>query len=156
MWSEHAHVRIAERISIGESHMSHQALFAGLVIDEHDRPLEVAMVGDEAAYIIDDDGFRRHIDAAYIDRQVLTILQEQINANKDVVEQGIMKAVGSDDLFTKAAIDKSIENFDQVLERGLPQEALQWLGLMGFRIVVNLHGDVIKLDQPGAIDEGDE
>ena len=136
--------------------MSHQALFAGLVIDEHDRPLEVAMVGDEAAYIIDDDGFRRHIDAAHIDRQVLTILQEQINANKDVVEQGIMKAVGSDDLFTKAAIDKSIENFDQVLERGLPQEALQWLGLMGFRIVVNLHGDVIKLDQPGAIDEGDE
>ena len=136
--------------------MSHQALFAGLVIDENDRPLDVAMVGDEAAYVIDDDGFRRHIDAAQIDRQVLTILQEQINANKDMVEQGIMKAVGSDDLFTKAAIDKSIENFDQVLERGLPQDALQWLGLMGFRIVVNLHGDVIKLDQPGTIDESGE
>jgi hypothetical protein len=136
--------------------MSHQALFAGLVIDEHDRPLDVAMVGNEAAYIIDDDGFHRHIDAAQIDRQVLAILQEQINANKDMVEQGIMKAVGSDDLFTRAAINKSIENFDQVLERGLPQDALQWLGLMGFRIVVNLHGDVIKLDQPGAIDEGDE
>jgi len=136
--------------------MSHQALFAGLVIDEKDRPLDVAMVGGDAAYVIDDDGFHRHIDAAQIDRQVLTILQEQINANKDMVEQGIMKAVGSDDLFTKAAIDKSIENFDQVLERGLPQDALQWLGLMGFRIVVNLHGDVIKLDQPGAIDESGE
>jgi hypothetical protein len=136
--------------------MSHLALFAGLVIDEQDRPLGVAMVGDEAAYVIDDDGFLRHIDAAQIDRQVLTILQEQINANKDVVEQGIMKAVGSDDLFTKAAIDKSIENFDQVLERGLPQDAVQWLGLMGFRIVVNLHGDVIRLDQPGTIDESDE
>lgn len=136
--------------------MSHQALFAGLVIDEHDRPLDVAMVGSEAAYVVDDDGFRRHIDAAQIDRQVLTILQEQINANKDLVEQGIMKAVGSDDLFTKAAIDKSIENFDQVLERGLPQDALQWLGLMGFRIVVNLHGDVIKLDQPGTIDGSGE
>jgi hypothetical protein len=133
--------------------MSHQALFAGLVIDENDRPLDVARVGSEAAYVIDDDGFRRHIDAAQIDRQVLTILQEQINANKDVVEQGIMKVVGSDDLFTKAAIDKSIENFDQVLERGLPPNALQWLGMMGFRIVVNLHGEVIKLDQPGAIDE---
>ena len=136
--------------------MSHQALFAGLVIDEQDRPLGVAMVGNEAAYVIDDDGFHRHIDAAQIDRQVLTLLQDQINANKDVVEQGIMKAVGSDDLFTKAAIDKSIENFDQVLERGLPQDALQWLGMMGFRIVVNLHGDVIKLDQPGAVDESDE
>ena len=136
--------------------MSHLALFAGLVIDEHDRPLDVAMVGNDAAYVIDDDGFHRHIDAAQIDRQVLTLLQEQINANKDMVEQGIMKAVGSDDLFTKAAIDKSIENFDQVLERGLPQDALQWLGLMGFRIVVNLHGEVIKLDQPGAIDESGE
>jgi hypothetical protein len=136
--------------------MSHQALFAGLVIDEHDRPLDVAMVGEEAAYVIDDDGFLRHIDAAHIDRQVLTILQDQINANKDMVEQGIMKTIGSDDLFTKAAIDKSIENLDQVLERGLPPEALQWLGLMGFRIVVNLHGEVIKLDQPGTIDEGDE
>ncbi len=136
--------------------MSHQALFAGLVIDENDRPLEVVMVGNEAAYVIDDDGFRRHIDAAVIDRQVLTILQEQINANKDAVEQGIMKAVGSDDLFTKAAIDKSIENFDQVLELGLPPDARQWLGMMGFRIVVNLHGDVLKLDQPGAIDESGE
>lgn len=136
--------------------MSHQALFAGLVIDEHNRPLDVAMVGNEAAYVIDDDGFRRHIDAAQIDRQVLAILQEQINANKDAVEQGIMQVVGSDDLFTKAAIDKSIENFDQVLERGLPPDALQWLGLMGFRIVVNLHGEVVKLDQPGVIDEGDE
>ena len=118
--------------------------------------IHVALVGSEAAYVIDDDGFRRHIDAAQIDRQVLTILQNQIKANQDAVEQGILKVVGSDDLFTKAAIDQTIENFDQVLERGLPQDALQWLGLMGFRIVVNLHGEVIKLDQPGAIDESGE
>ena len=136
--------------------MGHQALFAGLVIDENNWPLDVAMIGGEAAYVIDDDGFRCHIDAAQIDRQVLTILQNQIKANKDAVEQGIMKVVGSDDLFTKAAINQTIENFDQVLERGLPQDALQWLGLMGFRIVVNLHGEVIKLDQPGTIDESDE
>jgi hypothetical protein len=136
--------------------MSHQALFAGLVIDENDRPLDVTLVGSEAAYVIDDDGFRRHIDAAQIDRQVLTLLQSQIIANKDAVEQGIMKVVGSDDLFTKAAIDQSIENFDQVMERGLPPDALQWLGMMGFRIVVNLHGEVIRLDQPGAIDESGE
>ncbi len=136
--------------------MSHQALFAGLVIDEHDRPLEVAMVGNEAAYVIDDDGFRRHIDATVIDRQVLNILQEQIEANKPAVEEGLMKVMGSEDIFTKAAIDKSLNNFDQVLGQSLPPDALQWLGMMGFRIVVNLHGDVIKLDQPGAIDEGDE
>ncbi len=136
--------------------MSHQALFAGLVIDENNRALEVAMVGNDAAYVIDDDGFRRHIDAAQIDRQVLNILQEQIEANKPAVEEGIMKVMGSEDIFTKAAIDKSLNNFDQVLGQGLPPDALQWLGMMGFRIIVNLHGDVIKLDQPGTIDEGDE
>ena len=136
--------------------MSHQALFAGLVIDENNRALEVAMVGNDAAYVIDDDGFRRHIDAAQIDRQVLNILQEQIEANKPAVEEGIMKVMGSEDIFTKAAIDKSLNNFDQVLGQGLSPDALQWLGMMGFRIIVNLHGDVIKLDQPGTIDEGDE
>lgn len=136
--------------------MSHQALFAGLVIDENNRTLEVAMVGNDAAYVIDDDGFKRHIDAEQIDRQVLNILQEQIEANKPAVEEGLMKAMGSEDIFTKAAIDKSLNNFDQVLGQGLPPDALQWLGMMGFRIVVNLHGEVVKLDQPGTIAEGDE
>lgn len=134
----------------------HQALFAGLVVDEDGRPLDVAYVGAEAAYVMDDDGFRRHIDAAHIDGQVLRALQEQIDANRDAVEEGLMKVMGREDLFTKAAIDKSIENFDQVLARGLPPEALQWLGLMGFRIVVDRHGDVLRLDQPGMIDPSDE
>ena len=136
--------------------MSNKALFAGLVIDEAGRPLDVALIGSEAQYVIDDDGFRRHIDAEQIDRQVLQLIQDQINANKEAVEQGMMKVMGSDDLFTKAAIDKSIENIDQVLEHGLPDDARQWLGMMGFHIVVNLHGDVIKMESPGVVDDSDE
>jgi hypothetical protein len=137
--------------------MSNKALFPGVVVDEQNRPLEVSMIGDEAQYVIDDNGFHRHIDAASIDRQVLNELQGQIEANKDLVEQQMMKMMGKEDLFTKAAIDQSLGNMDQVLERGLPDGALQWLGMMGFKIVVNLHGEVIKFDQPGAIDDsGDE
>lgn len=136
--------------------MSNKALFAGLVIDEAGRPLEVDLVGNDATYVIDDDGFKRHIDAEQIDRQVLDVLKAQIEANKSAVEEGMMKVMGSEDIFTKAAIDKSLNNFDQVLAQGLPADALQWLGMMGFRIVVNLHGDVVKLDQPGVIDESDE
>jgi len=136
--------------------MSNKALFTGLVIDEAGRPLDVALIGSEAQYVIDDDGFRRHIDAEQIDRQVLQLIQDQINANKEAVEQGMMKVMGSDDLFTKAAIDKSIENIDQVMERGLPDDARQWLGMMGFHIVVNLHGDVIKMESPGVVDDSDE
>ena len=113
----------------------------------------MATVGGEAQYVIDDDGFLRHIDSALIDRQVLEVISEQINANKDVVEEGMMKMLGSDDLFTKAAIDVSIKNIDQVLERGIPDDARMWLGMMGFRIVVNVHGEVIKFDVPGTATE---
>jgi hypothetical protein len=136
--------------------MSNKALFAGLVMDENGRPLEVASIGDEAQYVIDDNGFRRHIDAETIDRQVLTQLQSQIEANKDAVEQGLMKMMGSEDIFTKAAIDKSIQNMDQVLQQGLPEDARQMLGMMGFRVVVNYHGEVLRIDQPGVADDSDE
>jgi hypothetical protein len=136
--------------------MHHQALFAGLVVDEADRPLEVTSLGGEAQYVIDDEGFHRHIDAVDVDRQVLNAIREQVQSNKELVEQGMMQMIGSDDLFTKAMIDQSIDNFDQVLERGLPPEALQWLGVMGFRIVVDVHGEVIKIEQPGLIDDSGE
>ena len=136
--------------------MSNKALFAGLVMDENGQPLEVAHLGDEAQYVLDDNGFRRHIDAEVIDRQVLAQLQEQIEANKDAVEQGIMKMMGSEDIFTKAAIDKSIQNMDQVLKQGIPDDARQMLGMMGFRVVVNYHGEVLRIDQPGVADDSDE
>jgi hypothetical protein len=136
--------------------MSNKALFTGLVIDENGQPLEVAVIGGEAQYVVNDDGFRRHIDAEAIDRQVLAVFQGQIEANKTAVEEGIMKMVGSEDIFTKAAIDKSIQNFDQILQVGLPPDALQMLGMMGLRIVVNYRGEIVRIDQPGTSDDSDE
>jgi hypothetical protein len=128
--------------------MGGKAVFEGLVFDELGRTLGVAKVGGEAQYVIDDDGFLRHIDAASVDRQVLEAIGEQINANKEIVEEGIMRMLDNYDLFTKAAIDASIKNIDQVLERGIPDDARMWLGMMGFRVVVNMHGEVVKFDMP--------
>ncbi len=136
--------------------MSDKALFAGLVVDENGQPLEMVITGDEAQYVLNDNGFRRHIDAEIVDRQVLEQLQSQIEANKDAVEEGIMKMMGSEDLFTKAAIDKSIKDMDQVLKQGLPDDARQMLGMMGFRVVVNYHGEVVRVDQPGIVDDSDD
>ncbi len=136
--------------------MSNKALFAGLVIDENGAPLETTYLGDEAQYVLDDNGFRRHIDAETVDRQVLAQLQGQIEANKEAVEEGIMKMMGSEDIFTKAAIDRSIKDMDQVLQQGIPDEARQMLGMMGFRVVVNYHGEVVRIEQPGATDDSDE
>jgi hypothetical protein len=136
--------------------MSNKTLFAGLVVDENGQPLETTYLGEEAQYVLDDNGFRRHIDAEAVDRQVLAQLQGQIEANKEAVEEGIMKMMGSEDIFTKAAIDKSIKDMDQVLKQGLPDDARQMLGMMGFRVVVNYHGEVVRIDQPGVADDSDE
>jgi len=136
--------------------MSNKALFAGLVIDENGHPLETTSLGEDAQYVLDDNGFLRHIDAEAVDRQVLAHLQGQIEANKEAVEEGIMKMMGSEDIFTKAAIDKSIKDMDHVLQQGIPDDARQMLGMMGFRVVVNYHGEVLRIDQPGVADDSDE
>lgn len=141
--------------------MSKTALFAGLVVDEGDRSLETAMVGEEAFYIVDDDGFRRHVPAEEIDKTVLAELRDQIMENRDAVTQGALQMMGADDLFSKAMIDSSLNNIDsnfaKLMDQGLPEQARQWLGMLGFRIVVNYHGEVVRMDSPGVAgtDEGE-
>jgi hypothetical protein len=60
----------------------------------------------------------------------------------------MMAMLGKDDLFTKAMIDSSIENIDLLIEQGLPDDARTWLGMFGFRIIVDVHGDVVRTDLP--------
>jgi hypothetical protein len=125
-----------------------QALFVGLVFNEENEPAEVAYVGNEPNYVIPDAGFRRHVDSKYVDRQVLRWLQGQISANRELVTEGMLAMLGKDDLFTKAMIDASIQNIDQLIEQGLPDDARSWLGMFGFRIIVDIHGDVIRTELP--------
>ncbi len=37
--------------------MANQALFEGLIYDEYDQPVRVSHVGEEAYYVVDDEGF---------------------------------------------------------------------------------------------------
>jgi hypothetical protein len=137
------------------SQAGRQALFGGLVHNEENEAAPVAYVGDDPHYVILDGDFRRHVASEYVDRQVLAWLQEQIFANRDIVTEGILDMLGKDDLFTKAMIDASIQNIDQLIEQGLPDDARTWLGMFGFRIIVDVHGEVIRTDVP-AQEEPDE
>lgn len=139
--------------------MARQTLFAGLVYDEHEVLVESVAVGAEAFYVIDDNGFRRHIDAEEVDRQVLGIFLEQLQDNKEMAVEQALKFLGKDDLFTKAAIDASMRNIDmdQIIAQGIPEQARNMMGMLGFRIIINLHGEVVGLDQPSAPDDfGDQ
>jgi hypothetical protein len=135
------------------------AIFAGLVFNEAGEPAEIAVVGGEPCYVILDAGFRRHVEAEAIDRQVLEWLQQQIASNQELVSEGVMALVGEDDLFTKAMIDASIKDLDRQMEQlraqGLPEGARTWLGMLGFRVVVDVHGQVVDLDAPSVADVDD-
>jgi len=136
------------------------ALFAGLVFSEQDEPAEVVYVGAVPHYVILDDGFRRHVEAETVDRQVLELLRQQILSNRELVTQGMLAMLGKDDLFTKAMIDASVQNIDRhvdvLFEQGLPEDTRTWLGMLGFKVVVNVHGEVVRLDAPGQEDWGGE
>ena len=136
--------------------MSGQALFEGLVYDEEENLLSTTQIGGEAFYIVDDDGFMRHINAEEVDRQVLGFFLKQLEDNKDVAVDQALSMLGKDDLFTKAAIDAQLRNvdMDQIIAQGLPLQARNMLGMLGFRVSINLHGEVTGINQPSTPDEG--
>jgi hypothetical protein len=138
--------------------MAKQALFSGLVADEYGNPVEVAYVGGESFYVIDDDGFKRHIESELVDRQVLEQFGEYIRGNEDLISEGTMKAIGQEDIFTKAIIDSSLKDlekqFDQLLASGLPEDLRAWMGMLGFGVRIDVQGNVIEIKQPSAPDEG--
>ena len=132
------------------------ALFSGLIQDENGNPVDAVMVGDVPNYVVEDDGFRRHVESEGVDRQVIALLREQFMAHRELATEAMLQMMGKDDLFTKAMIDASIQNMDKVLAQGLPDGARAWLGMLGFRVIINTHGDVVRLDMPEQYETFDE
>jgi len=132
-----------------------KALFEGLVVDEFDRPVEVTFVGDEPMYVVDDNGFRRHIPAEQVDRQVLHSMAEMIEGHEELISAQAAKMLGQDDIFSVALIAQQLKDierqFDTLLESGIPAEARAYMGMMGFKIRINVHGEVLEVEQPGMI-----
>jgi len=140
--------------------MPKQPLFAGLVIDEAGRPAETAYVGNEPCYVLDDAGFRRHISSEGIDRQVLQHLQDLMKGSEELISEQTAKMLGQEDVFSVAAIAQQLKNmdkqFDILLQQGIPEDARAYLGMMGFKVVVDYQGKVLRVEQPGAIDDDEE
>ena len=137
--------------------MPRQALFAGLVMDESDHVVETTYVGDEPFYVINDAGFRRHIAAEQVDRQVLKHMQEMMKGSEGYISEQTAKMLGQEDIFTKAMIENQLKNMDQqfdaLMQQGIPEEGRAYLGMLGFKVVINLHGEVVRVEQPSAADD---
>lgn len=142
--------------------MPKQAVFAGLVTDEFGKPVETTLVGDEPMYVVNDRGFRRHIPSEQVDRQVLQMMTDQIKGNEDILGEQTAKMLGQDDLFSRAMILNQLKHIDEQIDHifitGIPEEGRAYMGMMGFKVIINVHGEVVGVEQPGTIsgDEGDE
>ena len=77
-----------------------------------------------------------------------------MKGSEDFISQQAAKMLGQEDVFTKAAIEQQLKNmdkqFDQLIQVGIPEDMRAYLGMMGFKIVINVHGEVVRVEQPGA------
>jgi len=68
--------------------------------------------------------------------------------------------LGQDDIFTRAMSESQLHNidkqFDALLEAGIPEETRAYLGMAGLQIRIDIHGEVIEINQPGMIDPDSE
>lgn len=133
--------------------MARKALFEGLVFDEYENPAQVAYVGSDPCYVVNDAGFLRHIPSEQVDRQVLENLEELIAGSEGAISEQAAQMLGQDDIFTRAMIANQLKNigqqFEALMEVGIPEETRAYLGMMGFRIRIDVHGEVLDVEQPG-------
>ena len=140
--------------------MANKPVFPGLIVDEDDHPVEVAYVGGEPCYVVNDSGFLRHIPTEQVDRQVLKMMGKQISGNEGILSEQAAKMLGTDDPFSRAMLENQLKNIEQqfeaLMQAGIPEESRAFMGMSGFKVVINVHGEVVRLDQPAAADEGGE
>jgi hypothetical protein len=140
--------------------MARQPLFAGLIIDEYEQPAGTAFVGDEPCYVLNDHGFLRHIPSDQVDRKILELMRQQINGNEDLLSEQAAKMLGTDDIFSKAMLENQLKNidkqFDIILDSGIPEESRAFMGMAGFKVIINFHGEILRLDQPASGRSGGE
>lgn len=136
--------------------MAKNALFTGLIIDEFDYPVEVERIGQETYYVVNDAGFLRHIPSEDVDRQILKSFTDQISGNEDYLSEQAASMMGKDDIFTIAILRNQMKNIDQqidtIFESGIPEDVRAYLGMMGMKITINYHGEIIDIALPSKTD----
>lgn len=129
-------------------------------MDENGNVAETAFVGGEPCYVVDDAGFHRHIPSEQVDRVVLGEIAGMMKGSEEYLSEQTAKMIGQEDPFTKAMLENQIKNidkqFDQLLQTGIPEDMRLYLGMVGFRVVINVHGEVVRVEQPSAPSEDGE
>jgi len=152
MWSFTLYTRYYKGVACIK--MTNIAMFADLVVDESGQPVQVSWVGTDACYVLDDGDFQRFIDAEEVDRQVIQFFKQQVEQHRDMAVRGVLQMLGKDDIFSKTAVEYSINRMDESIGQPIPAQAREMLRGMGFQIVIDFHGEVVEIKMPeGEIEE---
>lgn len=105
-------------------------------------------VGGDPFYAIPEDAFLRDVNAQHVDRQIVTRLQQRIRAVGDAVIDGVLDLLGEEDLFARASIELAIDRMDQVHDaRAVDVDQFRTaLWMAGFRAVIDVHDDLLRLE----------
>jgi hypothetical protein len=133
-------------------------LFGDLIFNDDGEVARTVFIGGVPYYAIPEGDFLRHVEAEYVDRQVIAHLKDQFLAMRDTIVSGVSHMMGGEDLFTRPVIEHAIEHMDQILTAGgVDVDQLRAaLWMTKFRVTVDLHGDVLEVEMPGAEDGGDD
>lgn len=128
-----------------------RALFTDLVFNEEGERAREVSIGGTPHYAIPDGDFMRHVEAEYVDRQIVARLRDMLAPMRDVIVEGVIHMMGEEGLFARAVVEQAIDNIDRILEPGVVDvdEFRTALWMAKFRAVVNVHGDLLRLEIPG-------
>ncbi len=137
--------------------MANQAFFKGLVFDEKNEPLETVNIGSDSYYIFDDDGFKRHIDSREVDEKIVRLFTDQISGNEDFLANQAANMMGKTDLFSMALLKNQLKNIDKEIDamfrQGPPPGLAEFMGMQGFKVNIDMHGNIINVNMPTAPSE---
>jgi hypothetical protein len=140
--------------------MANAPLFDGLVFSEDGKLLIAAQVGDEPFYVLNDAGFLRHIRAREVDESILRWLWEQIRGHEKELAEQAARMTGQEDLFSRAVLQQTLAHpeahLEEIFRQGLPESTRMWMGMMGFRAVVDVHGELVRVEQPARTTDEEE
>ena len=140
--------------------MANQAFFSGLVYDENDNLINTVTIGNESFYVVDDYGFKRHIESKEVDEKIFHLFTDQINGNEEYLANAAANLTGKTDLFSMAMFKNQLTNIDKeidtMLRQGPPQGLTEFLGMSGFKVNIDLHGNITQVNMPAVSEDSDE
>ena len=140
--------------------MAKYAFFSGLIYDENDNLIQTTTVGNDSFYIVDDDGFKRHIDSRELDEKIVRLFTDQINGNEEYLANAAANMTGKTDLFSMAMFKSQLKNIDkeidQMFRQAPPPGLAEYLGMAGFKVNIDLHGNITNVKMPAAPDGSGE